>query len=447
MRASSETSPRAAGSVKRSLRRERSHRQAPDSPTTVLKSLPKRVSWLKRHGRPRLALGQRSNAETALSNENGLPSLGNLVWALPRPPISSPLPLVESGPSAPADDTELIARVARAYTSAAAAHPGTGSFWTAFNDGVKRDIHIGLSSSDPAVWAQILRRPDQNAHFWGFDAVCKAPEGEVEPHELVFRNLNAEGDWRLSYALWLHGALISLAEAVGAMRVLYPETAPGVHYAVHGEPADPDVVLDGIAANIDADIDFPNPYPGEIGFKTRRGVVGFRALQAIYQAWRVAQIVKGRPNARVLEIGAGLGRTAYYAHRFFGLKDYTIIDIPLTNAAQGYFVGRTVGANAVAFVGEEKSPDQIKILPPERLTALTEDYDLILNVDSFTELDPPTVNKYWKFARERASFLLSINHEFNPIPLRELHRADPGCSYSRYPYWMRRGYVEELIAF
>lgn len=142
MRASSETSPRAAGSVKFSLRRERSHRQAPDSPTTVLKSLPKRVSWSKRHGRPRLALGQRSNTETALSNENGLPSLGNLVWALPRPPISSPLPLVESGPSAPADDTELIARVARAYTSAAAAHPGTGSFWTAFNDGVKRDIHI-----------------------------------------------------------------------------------------------------------------------------------------------------------------------------------------------------------------------------------------------------------------------------------------------------------------
>ncbi|MDE3749209.1 putative sugar O-methyltransferase [Methylobacterium radiotolerans] len=312
---------------------------------------------------------------------------------------------------------------------------------------MKREIHAGLSGSDPAVWAQILRRPDQNAHFWGFDTVCKAPEGEVEPHELVFRNLNAEGDWRQSYALWLHGALISLAEAVGVMRVFYPETAPGVHYAVHGESADPDPVLDSIAAAIGAEIDFPNPYPGEIGFGTRRGVVGFRALQAIYQAWRIAQIVKDRPQARILEIGAGLGRTAYYAHRFFGTTDYTIVDIPLTNAAQGYFLGRTLGPDAVALLDEQEDRSKIKIIPPEKLPSLVGDYDLILNVDSFTELDRPTTRFYWGFARDRAKYLLSINHEFNPAPLQELLREDTGVSYSRHPYWMRRGYVEELIAF
>lgn len=379
-----------------------------------------------------------------LDDTSALP-LGHLVWALPRPPISVRLKLAESAMSAPVDDVDLLARVTRSYATAAAAHPGTTSFWTALSGGVKRDIHLGLLGTDPGAWAEILRRPDRNAHFWGFDAVCQAPAGEVEPHEQVFRNLNAASDWRASYALWLHGALVSLAEAVGATRVMYPETEPGMHYTVHGEPSDVDVVLDAIAAIVGAEVDFPNPYPGEIGLGTRHGVVGFRALQAIYQAWRIAQIVKDRPEARIVEIGAGLGRTAYYAYRLFGLCDYTIIDIPLTNAAQGYFLGRTLGTDAVALSGESARQTQIKILPPEDLPALEGRYDLILNVDSFTELDQTTVQTYWNFVLDHSDFLLSINHEFNPVPVRNLYQGNPRLTHTRHPYWMRRGYVEELV--
>jgi hypothetical protein len=74
---------------------------------------------------------------------------------------------------------------------------------------------------------------------------------------------------------------------------------------------------------------WPNPFPSELGLQSRRGVIGFRAIQALYQAWRIAQIAGGKPDFKVMEIGAGLGRTAYFA-TLFGLKRYTIIDVPLS---------------------------------------------------------------------------------------------------------------------
>lgn len=373
-------------------------------------------------------------------------SLGHLVWALSRPPIGAVLPLAESGPPTGLDDDALVARVAVAYRRAVADHVGSESFWTEWSSGLKRDIHEALMDPDPAGAAAVLRHPAGNTHFWGFDAVAKAPPGQVEPHELVLQRLSGGAEWSLSYARWLHDALISLAEAVGALRLHYPETEPGLHYTLFGEPADADAVLDQVEAAIGAPITFPNPYPGELGLLTRRGIAGFRSLQAVYQAWRVAQIVGSRPGARVLEIGAGLGRTAYHAARL-GLTDYTIIDIPLTNAAQGYFLGRTLGADRVALFGEPHDSDRVKVLPPEALPHLEGRFDLVVNVDSFTELDPVITRAYWDFARQRAGALLSINHELNAHPVRELYQGRPGLRCTRHPYWMRRGYVEELITW
>jgi hypothetical protein len=52
------------------------------------------------------------------------------------------------------------------------------------------------------------------------------------------------------------------------------------------------------------------------------------AIQAIYQAYRLVEVA-GR-DARVVEIGDGMGRTALYAHTL-GIRNYTIFDLPLTN--------------------------------------------------------------------------------------------------------------------
>ena len=78
---------------------------------------------------------------------------------------------------------------------------------------------------------------------------------------------------------------------------------------------------------------------------------------------------------------------------------------------------------------------------------MTETFDVVLNVDSLTEMSLPTMESYWRFCRSNADTLLSINHEINPNRVRQLYLSDPAVSVSRFPYWMRRGYVEEHISW
>jgi SAM-dependent methyltransferase len=372
-------------------------------------------------------------------------SYQQIVWALARPPIST---LPELGVTQAQDaenDRALVDRVQEAYRTACGVYAGSASAWDVTIGEIKRPIHEALLARSAEPASTLLRDPASNSHFWGFDAVCKAPAGEVEPHELVLRRLDDQADWKRSYARWLHDALVSLAEAVGACRMFYPETTPGYHYELYGEPGNVDRILDEIEGALAAPIRFPNPYPGELGLLTaNRGIASFRAIQALYQAWRLRQLSHGQDDFRVLEIGAGLGRTAYFA-RALGISDYTIVDIPLTNAAQGYFLGRTLGSDNIVLFNEESRKHATRVLPPASLEGMTETFDVVLNVDSFTEMSLETMESYWRFCRSNAETLLSINHEINPNRVRELYLSDPAVSVSRFPYWMRRGYVEEHV--
>ena len=227
----------------------------------------------------------------------------------------------------------------------------TGSPWDVSLADLKRDIHNGLMGTDRAIAAKLLRNPDENTLFWGFDAIAKAPPGTIEPHEYVIKMLNQTEDWQTLYALWLMNGLRSVAEGLGARRVPYVETVPD-QVGMHDVSAQTtDQILDQIDGALGLKLHFPNPFANELGLPSRRGIVGFRSIHAIYQAWRIAQRAKGRRDFKVMEIGAGLGRTAYFSN-IFGVKNYTIVDIPLTNAAQGYFLGRVLGPDAVRLNGE-----------------------------------------------------------------------------------------------
>jgi putative sugar O-methyltransferase len=177
-----------------------------------------------------------------------------------------------------------------------------------------------------------------------------------------------------------------------------------------------------------------------------RGIVSFRVPQALYQAWRIAQLLKGVDKPRVLEIGGGLGRTAFYA-RQFGIRDYTIIDIPVSSLAQGYFLGRTLGEEQVSLFGETAGAEQVKIMPPGFFLDGTDRYDLVVNVDSLTEIGRVAADQYWSAIEARASKFLSINHEANEFTVAQLISEAGHSAVSRTPYWMRRGFVEEVVEF
>lgn len=397
------------------------------------------------HGRREGRAYRRPDARTRTAFLQRQHELEHFVWLLNRVPAFSPPALQRSPASKPNhDDLPLVRRVMAAYRAAVAAFVPSSGFWDAWHEGLKQPIHAALSGDDVGRAASVLRDPASSPFFWGFDAIASAPRAEPEPHELVLSRLCARGDWQRLYALWLCDTLRSLAEAVGARRAAYPEVDVDTLTRDGDRRFDVDTLLDDIERELGTELDFPNPFPEELGLPSRRGILGFRAIQAAYQGWRIAQLANGDPGFRVLEIGAGLGRTAYYARRF-GVREYTILDVPITSAAQGYFLGRVLGADQLS-LGAEGGGASLRILPSTDLSALEPRFDLIVNVDSLTEMPRAVAQDYWSFARRASPHLLSINHEFNPHTVRELYRA-AGLRASRHPYPLRRGYVEELISF
>jgi hypothetical protein len=323
---------------------------------------------------------------------------------------------------------ELIARICEAFIAAGGGEGNAGqSMWSSF---ARRNTQLigALQGRDHARVAGILGNPAGHEQLYGIDTMARSLVSGVE---------RLDAGW---LALWACDALLRLAEATGAVRGENPETylygAP--------RPIDTEGILTALDAALGLRVEFPNPYAGEIGIATSRGVASYRPLAALYQAWAVRRLVG--PGARVLEIGAGLGRGAFYANRL-GVASYTIVDLPLTAACQAHFLGCVLGAGAVSLHGE--TPRAIHIAAPEAfLDGSLGRFDLVINVDSMTEMDPRFARQYWDAIKRDAGLFLSINHEINAFKVRDFIAGDPDVrEASRAPAWMRRGYVEELVRF
>ena len=297
-------------------------------------------------------------------------------------------------------------------------------------------LHQILANGDVGAVSALLQRPGDSDLFWGLDALSAG----------IAKMFKDSSDFETGYAKLCQDHLVRVAEAVGALRVENPES-PGPKSNYGTTPADE--ILEAIEKAIGCEIRFPNPYPDEVGVKTKRGVASFRAIHAIYQAWRIRELVRHLPNPRVLELGAGLGRTAFYA-RQLGINDYTLIDLPLTGVSQGYFLMRTLGEDQVSLQNEHRgdASGQVKILNPAAFLESSANYDLIVNIDSLTEMDRRTAERYWNRIEVSASLFLSINHEANEFTVKELiDRSSRVTGRHRHPYWIRHGYVEELVSF
>lgn len=292
------------------------------------------------------------------------------------------------------------------------------------------DIAEAFVAKDRPRIEQILRNPASSDIFFGFDSTAKS-----------LRLGGQRIEDRRSPGLALD-ALAALAEALGTRNMELPEN----YYIWRVTRLHADELLDQLDRAVGFKIPVPNPFPAEYGLISNRGIVSYRVPQALYQAWRISKLVEGMPNPKVLEIGGGLGRTAFYA-RQFGIRNYTIIDIPVSSLAQGYFLGRTLGDEAVSLFGENAAENQLKIMPPGFFIDGTERYDLVVNVDSLTEIGRAAADQYWSAIRSRAGKFLSINHEANEFTVAQLIREAKPIRTSRMPYWMRRGFVEEVVEF
>jgi hypothetical protein len=321
-----------------------------------------------------------------------------------------------------ADDALLIARIIAAYRAAnATALDDQGPAWL---PSIKYSIHDALVSSEAeTVIPPMMRDPGSNMLFYGFDNLSSG-------------TMDINSIWDNIHHIRVYDDLLRLGEAVGVQRLEYPEGPE------QGPAPDPEVILRELDTAFGFTVHFPNPYRHEVGLKTSRGVASYRAVQGLYQAYRVAELVRDRPRARVAEIGGGLGRTAFYAQQF-GLHDYTLIDLPMTNVAQAYFLGRVLGPDAISLFGEDRPG--IRIQPPAAFLDAADRYDLVVNVDALPEMATGTATAYCQVIKARADIFLSINHEYNALTVRELCAGLSMRAESRMPYWLRRGYVDEVF--
>lgn len=327
------------------------------------------------------------------------------------------------------EDKELIQRIIAAYQRANQTDLGK-SMWKFFFTTYHQPIHQALIDGNEKTVTEILRNPEISDLFYGFDLLTKS-------FQHVFRKKKV----REAYAKVCLDGLVRFAESVGAVSMDNPESE--LEYRSLWKTENVLSELDKVCMPFS----MPNPFANEHGVGSSRGVISYRVPQALYQAWRIKQLVDGIQNPRVLEIGAGLGRTAFYAYEL-GIKDYTIVDLPISTVAQAYYLGRTLGEENIHLDGElfDDGSNRVKIITPDTFLAESKTYELVLNVDSLPEMDFHVAQAYWEKIKASTNIFLSINHEVNSFRVRDLLVKDlNSLNVQRGLYWMRKGYVEELI--
>ena len=192
----------------------------------------------------------------------------------------------------------------------------------------------------------------------------------------------------------------------------------------------------------DAPPPFPNPFPNEIGLQTSTGLASYRAIQAVYAASLLQSALSGRENRSIIEIGPGMGRTAYYA-RHLGMTDYTTVDLPLGIVAQACFLGAVLGPEKLWMPGDEVPAEgRIRLLvagqKPDKV------YGVAFNADSMTEMSLPAAMDYMAWLRRHSERFVSINRSDNLFTVGDVARKWFRTA-NRRPYPIEVGYTEEIF--
>ena len=347
---------------------------------------------------------------------------------MPDTPV---LAATTGGPWTPPLDYVQRVRAYYRRTSATYQQP-VGSTWRMFADNFRQAIHETLIEGTDAEVAVILGDPASHNLNYGMDPIAK---NTVE-------GLQASAPRRDGLLRRILRSMRDLAETIGARRAWNPEPNQGP-----APDADPDDLVAEIDRALGAPIPYPNPFPSEYGIKTQRGIIGRRVPLAIHHAWLLRNLADLVGNARIVEIGGGLGRTAVYA-RTFGLTDYTIIDIPLSTISQAAFLGAALGPDAVWFDGEAPRPGAVRLVPPDWIGRTTESFGITLNANSITEMTEVQACEYVAFAARNSLVMISINHEANPFRAFDLPAMiGVRCHYQRALSVLCPGYVEECFFF
>jgi len=214
-----------------------------------------------------------------------------------------------------------------------------------------------------------------------------------------------------------------------------------------------DSLIDGIQSRLGCEI-FRPTIMGLFGFKYKKWVIDVRVPDDAYGGYRLGVEMERTGGRRVAEIGGGLGGMALQAGRA-GAASYAIFDLPIMNLVQGYFLIKILGGDKVALFGEP-ADRRYRLLPYWEFRNRDNVFDIVFNRDSLPEIPRARAEEYLSEIDHRRCLFLSINQESGGGTGRpgtaQLNTAQMMDRYAgmkrrfRAPYWIRRGYVEELYS-
>jgi hypothetical protein len=331
-------------------------------------------------------------------------------------------------------DPSLLRRIKTSYRQSIASYEQPASSMWATIAERRNDIHQALLEDDDERTAELLGNPSKTELYYGMDTV----------HAQTVAALKASEATQAHIKNVVQTHFVAMAESIGATRAWY--------FEAQGQRSEPAIatieeMLDSIDKVFGIRLHYPNPFDDEFGVKTSRGIIVARTPMAIYQSWKVALVAKLVKGRKVLEIGPGNGRSLFYSYSE-GITDYTTIDLPMGIVGQACFLAATLGPEKIWMIGDDPATQEgrVRLLPPHALYDSPEDFDVVLNVDSLTEMDPQQSVTYLRYAFDHALALISINHEFNAHTFQNLADMAGICQRPlRSVSAIRPGYIEEVF--
>ncbi len=346
------------------------------------------------------------------------------------------------------EDNEICRRLLVSYYKAIAdiheIERNTSQLWS---EGLKK--HCGLlisklQSGNEKELAEIL------SHMFREDFVYGLASGNLVDNA---RSSLGRMIWSMKY----QDNIVSLGEYLGVTRTESSQQGVKAFALKDGLQA----LIEKIEKNIGMTVGFPDigaPY----GIRINGTLLTMEHPEHLYVALRLSRAVryflKDRINKSLdlVEIGAGYGGLAYCIMKLnkISIRSYKIIDLPLINVLQGYFLMKAFGASAVSLYGEiADTKSVISIIPNFAYEKdINSQIDVLINENSMPEMSDGIVENYAKFAKKRVSGLFfSYNHEAYSIVYGKpqvcvpeiFNRIDGIVRLSRDSSWVRNGYVEE----
>ena len=124
-------------------------------------------------------------------------------------------------------------------------------------------------------------------------------------------------------------------------------------------------------------------------------------------------------NNKILEIGGGYGKLAYYLLKNISNYTYIDLDIPETLTLASFFLSKSFPNKKNLFYGESNFNNNtlnefdLIFLPPWEIETIQDNsLNLAINKNSLGEMSPETARNYINHIHRTSKYFFSMNHEY-----------------------------------